>query len=164
MSTSTLQLASAYSVLAADGVRRPVSMLRVNEPPAGEQVMDANTARTVRHMMETVVSVEGTAVQASIPGYRVAGKTGTVRKLLGRVYSSNYVSLFAGIVPASKPRFVMVIMVDEPTGGQYYGGLIAAPVFSKVMGGALRMLNVPPDAIPEKAAPVVAAVSLSEDR
>jgi cell division protein FtsI (penicillin-binding protein 3) len=158
LSSNALQLAAAYAVFAADGLKRPVSLMRVNEPQAGTRVMDAQVARTVRQMMETVVSAEGTAVQASVPGYRVAGKTGTVRKLVGRAYSANYVSLFAGIVPASNPRFVMVIMVDEPGGGDYYGGLVAAPVFSKVMGGALRMMNVPPDAIPP-AVPAVAVVS-----
>jgi cell division protein FtsI (penicillin-binding protein 3) len=98
-------------------------------------------------MMETVVSEQGTAKQAIIAGYRAAGKTGTAKKSAGKAgYASNrYQSVFAGFVPARQPRFVMVVMIDEPGAGAYYGGVVAAPIFQKVMEGALRLFNVPPD-------------------
>ena len=97
-------------------------------------------------MLETVVSKEGTALQAAVPGYRVGGKTGTAKKLENGGYADKrYNSLFVGMAPMSDPNLVMVIMVDEPTAGKYYGGLVAAPVFAKVMAGALRLLNVSPD-------------------
>jgi cell division protein FtsI (penicillin-binding protein 3) len=109
--------------------------------------MKAETARAVRAMMETVVSDQGTAKRASVPGYRVAGKTGTAKKSSGRrgYTAGRYQSVFAGMVPAGNPRLVMVVMIDEPRGKAYYGGLVAAPVFAKVMEGALRLFNVPPD-------------------
>lgn len=146
LSVTTLQLAQAYGVLAADGVKRPVSLLKRRERPAAERIFSAATARKVRAMMETVVSAKGTAKQAAIAGYRVAGKTGTAKKAVRGGYSSKrYQAVFAGMVPASRPRFVMVVMVDEPRGKHYYGGRVAAPVFAKVMEGALRLFNVPPD-------------------
>ncbi|MGV6826053.1 MAG: peptidoglycan D,D-transpeptidase FtsI family protein, partial [bacterium] len=150
ISVTALQLAQAYAVLAADGVKRPVSLLRLDESPEEERVMAAETAQAVRLMMETVVSREGTAPQAAIPGYRVAGKTGTVRKIGEGGYSKNrYLSLFAGMVPVEDPRLVMVVMIDEPRGKKYYGGQVAGPVFSGVLDDALRMLNVPPgDSLP----------------
>lgn len=108
--------------------------------------MSGHTAKTMMGMLETVVSKEGTAFQAAVPGYRVAGKTGTVKKLGNHGYTaSSYNALFAGVAPASNPRLVMVIMIDEPSAGDYYGGVVAAPVFSKVMQEALRILNIPPD-------------------
>ena len=140
ISVSTLQLAQAYAVLAADGVRRPVSLLRLEEVPGGER------ARTVRTMLEQVVSPEGTAPRAAVPGFRVSGKTGTVKKLGPNGYEKKkYRSLFAGMAPASDPRLVLVIMIDEPRAGDYYGGLVAGPVFSEIMTQALRLLNVAPD-------------------
>jgi cell division protein FtsI (penicillin-binding protein 3) len=106
-------------------------------------------------MLETVVSKEGTAIQAAVPGYRVAGKTGTVKKIGAHGYSANlYNAVFAGIAPASNPRIVMVVMIDEPSAGDYYGGVVAAPVFSKVMGEALRLLNIAPD---DPVTPIMAA-------
>jgi len=147
LSVTPTQLAGAYAVIAADGVRRPISLLRVDRPPQGERVMSSKTARAVRSMMEAVVSAEGTAPAAAVPGYRIAGKTGTVKKSISGGYADDrYMAVFAGIAPASDPRLVMVVMIDEPRAGQYYGGQVAAPVFSKVMAGALRLLNVAPDA------------------
>ena len=109
--------------------------------------MSSKTARAVRSMMEAVVSAEGTAPAAAVPGYRIAGKTGTVKKSISGGYADDrYMAVFAGIAPASDPRLVMVVMIDEPRAGQYYGGQVAAPVFSKVMTGALRLLNIAPDA------------------
>jgi len=149
LSMTPLQLAQAYAVLAADGVRRPVSTLRVKEPPAGQQVLRADTARQVRNMLEGVVSREGTAPRAAVPRYRVAGKTGTVRRLGSFGYSKDsYVAVFAGLAPVAQPRFALVVAISEPGAGKYYGGDVAAPVFSAVMEGALRLLNVAPDADP----------------
>jgi cell division protein FtsI (penicillin-binding protein 3) len=150
MSATTLQLARAYAVLAADGRRRPVSLLRVEHAPEGEQVFRPEVARAVRAMLETVVGEGGTATAAAVPGYRVAGKTGTVKKVGADGYSDDrYLALFAGMAPASDPQLVMVVMLDEPGGDKYYGGEVAAPVFAAVMDDALRILNVPPDALPE---------------
>ena len=150
-SLTILQLAQAYTVLAADGVRRPLTLLKREQPldPADERrVLAASAVRQVRTMMEEVVTRQGTGLRASVPGYRVAGKTGTARKSIGGRYTSRYFSLFAGMAPASDPRLVMVILIDEPKGGAYYGGTVAAPVFSATMGGALRILNVTPDDLP----------------
>jgi cell division protein FtsI (penicillin-binding protein 3) len=151
VSVTTLQLAQAYAVLAADGVRRPLTLLRQEQPSQDEErLLSAATARQIRAMLEAAVSKEGTGFSASVPGYRVAGKTGTVHKIVqGRYARDRYHSLFAGMVPASRPRLVMVVMVDDPRGGVYYGGQVAAPVFGKVMSDALRILNVTPDALPE---------------
>jgi len=146
LSVTTLQLAQAYAVLAADGVKRPVTLLKRRERPTEERILSAATARKVRAMMETVVSPKGTARLAAIQGYRAAGKTGTAKKAVRGGYSSKrYQAVFAGMAPASEPRFVMVVMVDEPRGKYYYGGRVAAPVFASVMTGALRLFNVPPD-------------------
>jgi cell division protein FtsI (penicillin-binding protein 3) len=148
LSVTPLQLARAYVVLASDGMRYPASLIRQDEPVRGERVMKAKTAKLVRKMMEAVVTEEGTAPAAAVPGYRVAGKTGTAKKSISGGYADDqYISVFAGIAPASDPRLVMVVMIDEPSAGEYYGGSVAAPVFSSVMAGALRMLNVAPDAL-----------------
>jgi cell division protein FtsI (penicillin-binding protein 3) len=147
LSVTALQLAQAYSVLAADGVKRPVTLIKRDEIPEGTRVLSAHTAKTVRTMLETVVQPGGTAQLAAIPGYRVGGKTGTAKKANGkRGYTTGrYQSVFAGLAPAGNPRLVMVVMIDEPRGKSYYGGIVAAPVFAKVMEGALRLFNVPPD-------------------
>lgn len=146
VSVTAAQLAQAYSVFGAHGVKRPLSILKTDGPIAGERVMDESTAKKVIAMMETVVSDRGTAKRAQVPGYRVAGKTGTVHKTAGGVYeASRYRSLFAGIAPVDNPRLAMIIMIDDPKGNDYYGGLVAAPVFSRIMAGMLRVKNVPPD-------------------
>jgi len=151
ISTSTLQLAQAYAVLANDGVLQPVSLLKVDQPEAGRRVISDQTAVDVRHMLETVVSNTGTAPLAAVSGYRVAGKTGTVKKLGRNGYSDNrYVGVFAGMAPVSDPRLVMVAMLNEPRGRQYYGGLVAGPMFAKVMAESLRLLNVKPDVLVQK--------------
>ena len=97
-------------------------------------------------MLELAVQPGGTAPQAQIAGYRVGGKTGTAHKLEGRSYTNKYVSSFVGLAPASNPRLIVAVMIDEPSAGQYYGGAVAAPVFREVMAGALRLLSIPPDA------------------
>jgi cell division protein FtsI (penicillin-binding protein 3) len=149
VSVTALQLAQAYGVLAADGVRRPLSLLRRDRPVESEErLLSAETCRQIRAMLELAVGPKGTGSKAMVPNYRVAGKTGTVHKIIdGRYAPHRYVSLFAGMVPASRPRLVMVIAVDDPKGKHYYGGLVAAPIFSTVMTGALRLLNVTPDAV-----------------
>jgi cell division protein FtsI (penicillin-binding protein 3) len=147
MSTSTLQLARGYLALANDGIMPMVGVLKRDGSTETHQIMSAGAARSVRTMLEQVVTREGTALKASIPGFRVAGKTGTVKKssATGGYTESLYLSVFAGMAPASNPRLVMVVMIDEPSAGEYYGGAVAAPVFSSVMEGALRQLNVAPD-------------------
>lgn len=147
LSVTPLQLAQAYAVLGAGGIRRPVSLRRVESPPAGERVFDESVMQELVHMMESVVSEAGTARRASVMGYRVAGKTGTAWKAseTGGYSTNKYMAVFGGVVPASKPRLAAVVVIDEPTGGAYYGGQVAAPVFSAVMSGALRLLAVAPD-------------------
>lgn len=148
LSVSALQLARAYQVLANDGVRLPVSLLKLDEVPQGERVLSDQTAVDVRYLLESVASAKGTAPQAAVPGYRVAGKTGTVKKVGRNGYSDNrYQSLFAGIAPLTDPRLVMVVMIDEPRGKQFYGGQVAGPVFANTMSEALRLLNVSPDGV-----------------
>ncbi|MES9822921.1 MAG: penicillin-binding protein 2 [Candidatus Thiodiazotropha endolucinida] len=146
LSVTPLQLARAYAVLANDGLRMPVSLLKLDQPVEGVRVIRKSTARTVVKMLEAVVSNEGTAPLAAVPGYRVAGKTGTAKKSVAGGYAEDkYLSLFVGIAPAGDPRLVMAVFIDEPKGKEYYGGLVAGPVFSRVMSGALRLLNIPPD-------------------
>ncbi len=162
MSVSLLQLARAYTAFANDGVMPPLTVLKLREQPVGQRVMSAKTARMVRAMLEAVTQDGGTAPQARVMGYRVAGKTGTAHKLVGGSYAPNkYIASFVGLAPVSDPRLVVAVMIDEPSGRQYYGGLVAAPVFSKVMAGALRLMAVPPDApmdavtAPNSKAPVI---------
>jgi cell division protein FtsI (penicillin-binding protein 3) len=146
LSVTPLQLARAYAVLANDGERLPVSLLKLDEQPVGERVLRQSTARSVVSMLESVVSSEGSAPLAAVPGYRVAGKTGTAKKSVAGGYAEDrYLSLFVGMAPATRPRLVMAVFVDEPRGEEYYGGAVAGPVFSKVMSGALRLMNIPPD-------------------
>lgn len=146
LSVTPLQLARAYAVLASDGIRRDTTFLRVDHPPAGARVLRAGTVVQVRRMLEAVTREGGTATRAAVPGYRTAGKTGTVRKLgENGLYSNRYLAAFAGMAPASRPRLVLVVVVDDPRRGGYYGGLVAAPVFGRVMPEALRLLDIPPD-------------------
>ncbi|MCB5205852.1 peptidoglycan D,D-transpeptidase FtsI family protein [Methylovorus mays] len=165
ISLTLLQLARAYTVFANDGELKPVSLLKLKETPVGQQVFSAKTALAVRDMLELVVQPGGTAPRAQISGYRVAGKTGTAHKLgPGGYLADKYVSSFVGLAPASNPRLIIAVMVDEPSSGQYYGGTVAAPVFSAIMAGALRMLAVPQDApndnivIPPEDAPEIKEV------
>jgi cell division protein FtsI (penicillin-binding protein 3) len=146
LSVTPLQLARAYGVLASDGRLVTVSFLPRDEPELAERVLPAETARTIRGMLEGVVSPSGTALKASVEGYRVAGKTGTIHKSAAGGYAEHrYVSAFAGMAPASDPRLVIVVVIDEPVRGGHYGGQVAAPVFSRVMSGALRLMNINPD-------------------
>ncbi|MCO5108610.1 MAG: penicillin-binding protein 2 [Burkholderiaceae bacterium] len=146
LSVSLLQLARAYTVFANDGELLPLSMFKVDERPAGQRVVTAKTARAVRHMLEMAAGPGGTAPQAQISGYRVAGKTGTAHKRDGGRYVNKYLASFVGLAPASDPRVIVAVMVDEPSAGKYYGGQVAAPVFARIVGDSLRTLRVPPDA------------------
>jgi len=146
LSVNLVQLARAYTVFATDGELKPVTLFKEAGPVAGRPVLKPEIAREVRHMLEMVVLPGGTAPKAQVAGYRVGGKTGTAHKLEDGAYANKYVSSFVGFAPVSNPRLVVAVMIDEPSGGQYYGGSVAAPVFSSVMGTALRLLGVPPDA------------------
>lgn len=146
IAVNLVQLARAYTIFATDGELKPVTLFKEAGPVAGPPVIKPATARAVRHMLELVTSAGGTAPKAQVPGYRVAGKTGTAHKLEDGKYVNRYVSSFVGFAPASNPRLVIAVMIDEPSAGQYYGGIVAAPVFSSIMGAALRLLGVPTDA------------------
>ena len=146
LSVNLLQLARGYTIFAGDGEIKPVSLLKLDAPATGKKVFSEKTVRALRTMMELVVLPGGTAPLAQVAGYRVAGKTGTAHKLENGRYINRYVASFVGFAPASDPRLIVAVMIDEPDKGQYYGGLVAAPVFSKVTEGALHALNVPNDA------------------
>jgi cell division protein FtsI (penicillin-binding protein 3) len=146
ISVNLLQLARAYTIFANDGELKPISLLKLDTPPIGKRVYSERTARALRDMLETVVLPGGTAPLAQVAGYRVAGKTGTAHKLEDGHYVDRYVASFVGFAPASNPRLVVAVMIDEPSNGVYYGGLVAAPVFSKVMDASLHALSVPNDA------------------
>lgn len=145
ISVSLAQLARAYTIFAGDGSLKPLSLLRVDGPVAGHPVISPQTAAEMRDMLETVVKPEGTAPLAQVRGFRVAGKTGTAHKQEHGHYTNRYVSSFVGFAPASDPRLLIAVMVDEPTVGGYYGGVVAAPVFSRLMGESLQLLGVTPD-------------------
>jgi cell division protein FtsI (penicillin-binding protein 3) len=146
LNVTPLQIAHAYATLGNGGRAMTPTFVKGqhNEP---EQVLAPAIAREIVHMMQTVTEPGGTATQGAILGYHVAGKTGTARKASGGSYERRYVSYFAGLVPVDKPRFAMVVAVNDPTVGSYFGGLVAAPVFKHVMEGALRLMDVPPDDI-----------------
>ncbi|MGP5307594.1 peptidoglycan D,D-transpeptidase FtsI family protein [Vreelandella alkaliphila] len=146
LSVSAVQLASAYTALANNGVRLPPSLLRLSEPPQGSPAISPTVANDLLNILETSVAAYTGGRRARVEGYRVGGKTGTVRKIGQQGYTTDaYRSVFAGIAPISDPRIVTVVMIDHPRAGQFYGGAVAAPVFSSVTGNALRLLDVPPD-------------------
>jgi cell division protein FtsI (penicillin-binding protein 3) len=149
VAVTALQLARAYAAIAADGVVRPVSLLALDEPPPGERVISAETARDLTSMLEAVVSADGTGYRAAVRNYRVAGKTGTTHKAgVGGYDSERHGAVFGGFAPATNPRFVVVVMLNEPQTAAYHGGEIAAPAFANIVSGALRVHAVPPDALP----------------
>lgn len=151
MSVTLLQLTEAYATLANHGEHLPISLLRLDEAPGGQQIVSRATSRALIQMMETVVADGGTGTRAAVNGYQVAGKTGTSWKADAGGYSRDrYVSVFAGLAPASNPRLATVVMLDEPSAGKFYGGDVAAPVFSSVTSGALRLLAVAPDNVPRR--------------
>lgn len=154
ISVSALQLVRAYATLANDGVMPPVSYLALDETPAGTRVIDASIAQEVQRMLESVVS-KGTGKRAQIPGYRVAGKTGTSHRSQKGGYAENrYIAVFAGFAPVSDPRIAVAVVVKDPKAGQHFGGVVAAPVFAEVMSQGLRLGGIEPDAIDDRRAAV----------
>ena len=166
LSVTPLQIAQAYAALANNGTLISPSFIKGNASRQQRSV-DAVVAGQVLNMLEDVTKVGGTAVQAALKGYRVAGKTGTSRRAVAGGYEKRYISLFAGVVPIENPRFAMSVVVHEPSVGGYYGGVISAPVFHKVMDGALRLMDVPPDNIEQwyadKATPIQVLPVVAED-
>lgn len=145
ISVTPLQLAQAYAVIASGGIKKKVSFVKTNAGNESERVMDSTIAAAVTDMLVRTTQADGTAYRAQVPGYTVAGKTGTVRKLGPHGYSEDsHLALFAGFAPAENPQVVIAVVIDEPSSGHYYGGQVAAPVFSKVMAGALRLRDVSP--------------------
>ena len=144
LSVTPLQLARAYATIGSYGVYRPVSILKVTEPVEGKRVVSEKIAKTVVQLMEAV-AVTGGGTKASVPGYSVGVKTGTAKKLAGGRYVNQYLAYTAGIAPATGPKYSLVVVIDNPKAGQYYGGSVSAPVFSRIMGGVLRTMNVKPD-------------------
>jgi cell division protein FtsI (penicillin-binding protein 3) len=146
LSVSLMQMARAYTIFARNGDMVPLTLFKADGPPQSVQVLPPGIAAEMRHMLEQAAGPGGTAPKAQVVGYRVAGKTGTAHKLVDGAYSENkYVGSFVGFAPVSNPRIVVAVMIDEPSDGIYYGGEVAAPVFSAVVGGALRKLSVEPD-------------------
>jgi cell division protein FtsI (penicillin-binding protein 3) len=145
ISVSLIQVARSYMIFARDGEIIPLSFQKVTQPPQPQRVITEKTAVQMREMMERVVGPGGTAPYAQVRGYRVAGKTGTAHKVEAGRYVNKYVASFVGLAPASNPRIIIAVMIDEPAGGKHFGGQVAAPVFANVASGTLRSLNVAPD-------------------
>lgn len=146
VSVTALQLAQLYATLGDDGVERPISFLKLDNPPPGKQVMKPSTAHSLLQMLETVIEPGGTATKARVPGYWVAGKTGTSRIVGPHGYERHHHNaVFAGVAPASDPKIVVVVFMHDPKGRLYYAGDVAAPVFAKIMSGTLRVLDITPD-------------------
>lgn len=155
MSLNALHLVRAYAALGNDGLMPQLRLVSDQKVQPPQRAVSAQTARSIRHMLEAVASKEGTGLRASIPGYRVAGKTGTVRKVAdtGGYDADRHQSVFIGMVPAEHPRLIGLVMIDEPSAGEYYGGVVSAPVFSTVLQGALRLLQIAPDECREDCGP-----------
>lgn len=163
LAVTPLQLAKAYAVIANEGRVNPISILKLEKAPEGEQVIDPAVAKAMLQMMEGVTKAGGTAVKARIGGYRVAGKTGTARKAIAGGYGDDYVVSFAGIAPIDNPRLVTIVIINEPKGDKYYGGDVAAPVFAKVTTGALQLLNVAPSKTVELPVSITSENTASEN-
>lgn len=160
LAVTAVQLVHAYAVLANDGRSVPLTMTRADHVPEGVQVMSEDVAKTMQGMLQQVIEAPRGVFRAQVPGYHVSGKSGTARKAsVGtKGYTANaYRSMFAGFAPSSDPRIAMVVVIDEPSKAGYFGGLVSAPVFSKVMGGTLRLMNITPDNLPPPVAPAPAA-------
>jgi len=151
ISVTPLQLTQAYAALGSNGILRPISLVAQDTPAEGERILSHDSAVAVRRMLEEVVRPGGTGTKAAVPGYGIAGKTGTAWKSAAGGYSKDkYISIFAGLAPATDPRLAAVVVIDEPNGELYYGSDVAAPVFADVMSESLRLLAVPPDALPAR--------------
>ncbi len=160
LSVTPLQLAHAYATIGAGGIRRPITFERASGPVAGERVLDPKVAHALVGLMEQVVAAGGTATRAALVGYRVSGKTGTAWKSEAGGYSTDkYMAVFAGLVPATHPKIATVVVIDEPSGDQHQGGMVAAPVFANVMSGTLRLLDIPPDDLQNVPAATLVQVS-----
>ena len=147
LSVSLAQIARAYTIFARDGDLLPLSMSKLQAPPQGVRVISPKTAAEVRAMLELATGPGGTAPKSQVVGYRVAGKTGTARKQLhGHYLEGKYIGSFVGFAPASNPRVIVAVTIDEPSAGKYFGGDVAAPAFSAITGATLRLMNVAPDA------------------
>jgi cell division protein FtsI (penicillin-binding protein 3) len=167
VSVTALQLVHAYAALANDGKMVPLSILKVDKAPESVQAIPKETAETIQGMLQQVIEAPRGVYRAQVPFYHVAGKSGTARKATvgSKGYTENaYRSLFAGFGPMSDPRYAIVVVIDEPGKGGYFGGLVSAPVFSKVMSGTLRLMNVPPDNLPPPATQQAAAVPANGGR
>lgn len=165
LSVTAVQLAHAYAMLGNQGLNVPLSLLRLDQPQEGVQVIDRDISNTVLRMLQAVVEEEGGGgARARVPGYHVGGKSGTAKKVAdtGGYAKDAYRSFFAGVAPVSDPRIAIVVMVDEPSEGSYYGGLVAAPVFGKVAARALRLMNIAPDNLPASADLKTAGASTSK--
>lgn len=160
ISVSLLQMARSYMIFARNGDMIPLTFQKTSSQPIGQKVISEKTALAMRKMMELAVGSNGTAPKAQVSGYRVAGKTGTTHKIAGGKYVNRYVSSFVGLAPASDPRIIIAVMVDDPTNGKHYGGDVAAPVFSAVAASTLRAMNVAPDSL--KTNIVIPAESVKE--
>ena len=146
LSASLFQMAHSYTAFAHDGQIIPVTMLKSSEPAVGVRVFSAQNAAAVRKMLQMAAGPGGTGQKAQTMGYSVGGKSGTAHKQVGKGYASNkYRSWFTGMAPIDSPRIIVAVMIDEPSAGQYYGGAVAAPVFSQVVQQTLRMMAVQPD-------------------
>jgi len=146
ISTTNLQLAHAYAGLANDGVQVPLTLTKQESPTSQKRIVSSTVAQQIKYMLNDVTSARGTAIKANVPGYKVGGKTGTVKVSQGGGYAEEkYLSIFAGVVPLNNPKYAMVVVINEPNNGDYYGGVVAAPVFSNVMTETLRFMNIVPD-------------------
>jgi cell division protein FtsI (penicillin-binding protein 3) len=151
ISVTPLQLAQAYAAIGNNGIMQPISLFAVDDSVKGQRIVSDDTAMAVQRMLEEVVRPGGTGTKASVDGYRIAGKTGTAWKFATGGYSEDkYISIFAGLAPASDARLATVVVIDEPSGELYYGSDVAAPVFADVMSESLRLLAVAPDAMPAR--------------
>jgi len=149
LNVTALQLAQAYMILGNGGVAFPLSLMRLDAPEVGERVIPEGVSQSLRKAMRAVVSTGGSGTRAAVPMYRVGGKTGTVHRVGKAGYEeSEYKALFAGVAPIDQPEIAMVVVIDSPAGAEYYGGEVAAPVFSRVIDGTMRLLNVEPDIKP----------------
>ncbi len=145
LSVTAVQMARMYSAIANGGIVRPLTIVKAETPPEGRRVVSEQNADAMVEMLEQVTEKGGTATKAKVAGYRVGGKTGTAKKAIAGGYGDDYIGSFAGIGPISAPRLACVVIINEPSGDYYYGGEVAAPVFSAVMGAAMQLMNLPPD-------------------
>ena len=145
ISSSLIQLAQAYTVFANQGEIKPITLLKTDGPVIGRKVLDKKTSNQMLNILESVITPEGTGILAKIPGYRVAGKTGTAKKSSKGGYGNKYIGSFIGIAPVSNPKFILAVMIDEPSIDGYYGGVVAGPAFQSIMSDALKLYSIPQD-------------------